>query len=549
MDSVRLWLPRGLAAATFLLYVVAAPSGVFWLDSGELSAAALGLGSPHPTGFPLFCVIAKLASLIPLGELAFRINVMCALCGAIAVLSVCRLVQEVCKNDTCAVMSAVGAGASLALSLTFFRQATVAEVYAPTAAAMALALRLLIAAAYDGKPRAALLAAVVAGLGVGLHITFCLTLPVFAVYVVLRLRRGARWPLVLPVVTFAIAAGLYAYLPIRASTGRTIAVDWGHPRTASALIAHVRGQRIRAAFRAKDGVDMSDREMASVRGAVVVHNAGQFSGEMAGQLGPVVLLAALAGVFWLVRRRGRRWIGVSVCVVLVGDWLYSVWLNPMGLVDLQVGVPFSLAACIAAGAGVAWFARSLGGAAPFAASACAAIMAASAGIASWDAIWHASRGDAPRQWAEAAFASTPPGGVLLVQNDSTAAGLMYLGVSESARPDVAMIVRQHMVGDAERSAAVVRRAVRGRTFDVRAPVSSLLSQGAAIVWEPGRGVMPNGFELQYGLPVGELRLRGTRASGDLQTAFDGLEHLAQQEGMRDRSARRVQAVALVGLGY
>ncbi|XP_063295510.1 protein O-mannosyl-transferase TMEM260 [Pelobates fuscus] len=54
-------------------------------DSGELITAAYELGVAHPPGYPLFTVLAKLAMmLLPFGSVAYRVNFLCGLFGAIA---------------------------------------------------------------------------------------------------------------------------------------------------------------------------------------------------------------------------------------------------------------------------------------------------------------------------------------------------------------------------------------------------------------------------------------------------------------------------------
>src|SRR5438045_4713622 len=53
-------------------------------DSGELILAAQGLGVAHPPGVPLWVVLAHLASLIPLGNMAVRLNFSSALFAALA---------------------------------------------------------------------------------------------------------------------------------------------------------------------------------------------------------------------------------------------------------------------------------------------------------------------------------------------------------------------------------------------------------------------------------------------------------------------------------
>ena len=53
-------------------------------DSGELILAAQGLGVAHPPGVPLWVMLAHLASLVPLGNVAVRINFSSAFFAALA---------------------------------------------------------------------------------------------------------------------------------------------------------------------------------------------------------------------------------------------------------------------------------------------------------------------------------------------------------------------------------------------------------------------------------------------------------------------------------
>ena len=59
-----------------------APSVTFW-DAGELIAAVHTLGIPHPPGTPLFIMLGHVWSkLVPVGEVAFRLNLMSAFFSA-----------------------------------------------------------------------------------------------------------------------------------------------------------------------------------------------------------------------------------------------------------------------------------------------------------------------------------------------------------------------------------------------------------------------------------------------------------------------------------
>jgi hypothetical protein len=72
------------AAAVLALYVVTlAPTTAMW-DASEYITAAYTLGIPHPPGNPLFVLLGRVASLLPLGNVAFRVNLLAAVCSALA---------------------------------------------------------------------------------------------------------------------------------------------------------------------------------------------------------------------------------------------------------------------------------------------------------------------------------------------------------------------------------------------------------------------------------------------------------------------------------
>src|SRR3954465_11145322 len=82
--------PSYLAAAiaallVFILYVLTlSPSTAMW-DTSEYIAAAFTLGLPHPPGNPLFVLIGRVFSILPIaGSVAARINVLAAICSAVS---------------------------------------------------------------------------------------------------------------------------------------------------------------------------------------------------------------------------------------------------------------------------------------------------------------------------------------------------------------------------------------------------------------------------------------------------------------------------------
>ena len=139
-----------------LLYTLTLAPTVTLVDSGELIVAARGLGVAHPPGFPLWVMLAHLASLLPFGNIAARINFSSALFAALACAMLTLVVAELLitassfatpkRTSKAAQQSrkredltgggfvifapAVGAGLLMAFSRTLWSYATITEVYA-----------------------------------------------------------------------------------------------------------------------------------------------------------------------------------------------------------------------------------------------------------------------------------------------------------------------------------------------------------------------------------------------------------------------------------
>src|SRR5690242_13255032 len=71
------------ALVILTLYVVTlAPSTAMW-DTSEYIAAAYVLGLPHPPGNPLFVILGRVFSILPIASsVAVRINILAAICSA-----------------------------------------------------------------------------------------------------------------------------------------------------------------------------------------------------------------------------------------------------------------------------------------------------------------------------------------------------------------------------------------------------------------------------------------------------------------------------------
>src|SRR5215510_1747716 len=84
-----------------LLYTLTLAPTVTLVDSGELILAAHGLGVAHPPGFPLWVMLAHLASLVPFGNVAVRINFSSSLFAALACAMLTLVVAELLITASC----------------------------------------------------------------------------------------------------------------------------------------------------------------------------------------------------------------------------------------------------------------------------------------------------------------------------------------------------------------------------------------------------------------------------------------------------------------
>jgi hypothetical protein len=215
-----------LFIAAFGMYAfTAAPSVTFW-DSGELIAAAHTLGIPHQPGYPLYCILAKAFSFIPIGSIAFKANILSASSAAISVymlyaslrlLLAGRNVDASFQGD----MAAAAVASLFAVSKALWTQAAVAEVYGLNAlfVTMLVYLHILNSRGRVSCVRYIALSGFLFGLGFVNHITFGLLLPGLLASWYLALRGNGYW---LKASAAGIAFGVSGmsvliYLPIRST--------------------------------------------------------------------------------------------------------------------------------------------------------------------------------------------------------------------------------------------------------------------------------------------------------------------------------------------
>src|SRR5437870_8451605 len=270
-----------------LLYSWTLAPTVTLTDSGELIVVARGLGIAHPPGVPLWIILAHLASLVPFGNVAVRINFSSALFAALACSMLTLVVSELIITGSLVgpfkkrgvqqrkssgdsgigrlliFAPAAGAGLLMAFSRTLWSYATITEVYTLNTllilAVFFLMLRWRRCVIAERKDTGAMVtkhdnwlyaAAAVFGLALGdHHITVGLTLP--AVAVIVYKTQGLRFftsrrLVYAALISIAAMVAVYAYLPFAAS--RSPLINWGNPRSLQEIWWHITGRQYRVFF-------------------------------------------------------------------------------------------------------------------------------------------------------------------------------------------------------------------------------------------------------------------------------------------------------------
>jgi len=128
-------LPTSVFFIVFTLYTITLAPGVVGGDAGEHQLAVPLLGIPHATGYPLYILAGKVWTLlIPVGSMAWRVNLFSALGGALAAaitaLVVYRITLAIPRSAPFAPpwIGSVVAGIILAFGLTLWQWSIIAGV-------------------------------------------------------------------------------------------------------------------------------------------------------------------------------------------------------------------------------------------------------------------------------------------------------------------------------------------------------------------------------------------------------------------------------------
>jgi len=225
-------LNLALFLITFGLYLITLSPDVTFEDSGELITAGHTLSIPHPPGYPLFVIVAKLFTYIaPFKNIEFRINLASAFFASISIsllFIVFHKITTMLKFKKPILHSAFGTLLFL-ISTTFWNVAIITEVYALNFFLFTLQLYLIVKIIEKPVLKYFNLFFYISGLALGNHHTSIFMLIIFGIIFLLNkwwktrsLKEYIRFSFL-----FLLGFSIYIYLPLRAADLPVL--NWGNP--------------------------------------------------------------------------------------------------------------------------------------------------------------------------------------------------------------------------------------------------------------------------------------------------------------------------------
>jgi hypothetical protein len=413
-----------LMAGVLAVYLVTLAPGLTWAnqgaDGGDLISAAAVLGIAHPTGYPTYLLLARLFQCLPIGSLAYRTNLLSALCAALTAGLTAVLTRRYSgQAKPFAEPAGLLAGLAFGLSPLFWSQAVITEVYTLQALCVALVLWSLSG---DGGGARDVRTGALVGLALGNHLTSLFLLPVC---LAVMGRREGRWQFgALARLAGGLAVGLlvYLYVPLRALAMPPI--NWGNPSSWEGFWWLVSAQPYQGlAFKAPLP-DVWTRVQA-------------WAGLIVAQFGWPGMLVGFYGLFF-----GR---GASAAAKGITSWLvagFSIFAIGYAAPDSSMYLlPAFLAFAIWIGLGLA---AALEGLAtrPYWPAALAGVFLL---LVLVNAGWHwrevdASRDNRAEAFGQAVMRAAPPAALVFVREDRDTFAVWYFHFALRERPDISVLV-------------------------------------------------------------------------------------------------------------
>ncbi len=511
------------------VYVATLCPTVYGGDSGELIAACYTLGIAHIPGHPLYVLIGKLFSYLPIGDIAYRINLMSAVFAALALGSLFILQNLLFTPSPISSPPSRGRGeaclpagrgegelpsfektALLVLAVlafgfseTFWHYATAAETY--TGGIFFLAVLIVMLVRYDMTKNIRLLYgfSFVFGLSLGFILNHVLLIPAFLYWIFTAKSRLKTSQFIYCALLWLAGFSIYGFELIRMAEHP--AIHFGNPDSLSRLIDNISGGIYRKAMVGQISIHKILNRLA--------FSAAWFFQEFRYGLIPFIAL----GAYQLARRNRRLFMFslIAVSTIIAGTILAysfdlsidkkSYYLPIYLLCSLWMAAGFTLARAWAAGKNIPVYVF-------YGVLLAALCFEFGANYKRVD-----KRGNFLfYDMAKAAFETAEPNAVIFLDGEWLTFPMIYLRVVEGIRPDVTLYDRNNNVFESF---------YRFSTLDLETALDD-------------RDIQEDEFISKAEHPVYFTKFRQLKRAGGAALAPEGLLYRAVKEGRKAKVEER-----------
>jgi hypothetical protein len=178
-----------IGTLSLALYVRTLAPSLLYGDIAEFQTLSYTLGMTHPSGYPTQIIFGRLFTFLPFGDIAYRVNLMSATFGALAVANVYLIVRLLGGWRT----AGLAASTALATSVFFWRRTIIAESYAPAAGMLTVVWLSVLLWRRTDRWGWLFVAGLAGGLSLGIHSTVIMTGASVLVYMLLTARKRNAW--------------------------------------------------------------------------------------------------------------------------------------------------------------------------------------------------------------------------------------------------------------------------------------------------------------------------------------------------------------------
>lgn len=231
--------------ASFLFYIFNLAPTVTYGDSAEFVIGAHEMTIVHPSGYPLYLLLGKLFTFIPIGDIAYRVNLLSAFFGALT----CSILFLILCNLTHSPFISFISTFTLTFSLTISYLSTIAEVYTLNSFFVSLLVYILILWKKSGEKKFLFLFSFILGLSLTNHLTILVFFPSFFIYLLLNKSKISLRLSDYIKLSALFFLGLlpYLYIPI-VSLSSSETIFWPKVKSLKEFILFVSGSHFKVWF-------------------------------------------------------------------------------------------------------------------------------------------------------------------------------------------------------------------------------------------------------------------------------------------------------------